>query len=146
MEHALEAETPRGVYSWSGGMCVVSHHSDLILDESTALKVDEDRLSICPEHKGTVLHLIPKDIAMMDSSSLSHWMSAEGSEGTLARAVVVPSNITALKHHIRWMFFRNDVAFRVFRNPQVAKGWLLDQWLTHQEDQSELAADFSSLD
>ena len=28
----------------------------------------------------------------------------------------------------------SDIPFRVFRNPQVAKGWLIDCWLQHQED------------
>jgi hypothetical protein len=52
----------------------------------------------------------------------------------VARAVVVPSGLTALRHHIRWVFFSSDIPFRVFRNPQVAKGWLIDCWLQHQED------------
>ena len=140
MEHAFEVDTPRGSYSWTSGMCVVTHEADLIMDESTAVKVDEDRLEHCPDHHGTVLHIIPSNVAMLDPSALEHWMTPEGSTNVLARAVVVPSNVTALKHHIRWLFFKPSLSFRVFRNPQVVKGWLLDQWLTHQEAQSELGS------
>ena len=45
--------------------CVVTHEADLILDESTAVKVDEDRLEHCPDHHGTVLHIVPSNVAML---------------------------------------------------------------------------------
>ncbi|MAO88058.1 MAG: hypothetical protein CL822_03700, partial [Crocinitomicaceae bacterium] len=99
-----------------------------------ARRIEEERQRECPAHEGTVLHLVPKDIDMFDQEVLSYWMTAEASANVVARAVVVPSGLTALRHHIRWVFFSSDVPFRVFRNPQVAKGWLIDCWLQHQED------------
>ena len=117
-------------------MCAVAHHADHLLDENAARRIEEERKSICPEHHGTVLHMIPADIEVFDQEVLSFWMTEEASAGVVARAAVVPSGITALRHRIRWMFFSSDVPFRVFRNPQVAKGWLIDCWLQHQETQA----------
>lgn len=117
-------------------MCVVGHEPRQVLDESAARRMEEERRSLCPEHNGTVLHLVPRDIDMFDPDALSYWMSVEASEGLVARAAVVPSGITALRHHIRWAFFSPQVAFRVFRNPQVAKSWLVDCWLQHLEEQA----------
>jgi hypothetical protein len=133
MEHALTGGTERATFRWSAGMCTVEHRARQILDPATALRVELDRRELCPGHEGVVLHIIPSDIDMMDQESLRVWMSPECMDAVVARAVVVPSGITALKHRIRWMFFASDVPFRVFRNPQVAKGWLQDCWLRHVE-------------
>lgn len=122
-------------------MCTVEHRARQILDPATALRVELDRREMCPGHEGVVLHIIPSDIDMMDQESLRVWMSPECMDAVVARAVVVPSGITALKHRIRWMFFASDVPFRVFRNPQVAKGWLQDCWLRHVEESAPERAD-----
>lgn len=115
-------------------MCVIRHNPRHILDEGAARRIEEERQALCPEHSGTVLHLIPSEIDVFDQDVLSFWMTPEASDVVVARAVVVPSGITALRHRIRWMFFSSEVPFQVFRNPQVAKGWLIDHWLQHQED------------
>ena len=135
VEHALTSTSDRATYEWSGGMCVVAHHPQHILDEGAARRVEEERQTLCPDHRGTVLHIVPPDIDVFDQDVLAFWMTEEASEAVVARAVVVPSGITALRHRIRWMFFSSDVTFQVFRNPQVAKGWLIDCWLQHQESQ-----------
>ena len=119
-------------------MCVVNHRPDHLLDEGAARRVEDERLSLCPEHRGTVLHIVPRDIEMFDQDSLSFWMSEEAAKEVMARAVVVPSGITALRHRLRWMFYSSDISFRVFRNQQVAKGWLIDQWLMQQEKMTQL--------
>ena len=134
VEHALTYSSERANYAWAGGMCTVSHAPRHILDESTARRIEEERQRECPAHEGTLLHLVPKDIDMFDQEVLSFWMTAEASANVVARAVVVPSGLTALRHHIRWVFFSSDIPFRVFRNSQVAKGWLIDCWLHHQEE------------
>lgn len=113
------------------------------MDESVAKRVEEERTGLCPEHAGTVLHIIPSDIEMFDQDALTFWMSDQASEGIVARAAVVPSGITAFRHRIRWMFFKADVPFRVFRNEQVAKGWLIDCWLQHQEAMLDYGVDSS---
>lgn len=135
MEHGLKSSSERAEYTWASGMCAVAHCSDHLLDENAAIRIEEERRSLCPEHEGTVLHLIPSDIEVFDQEVLSFWMTQEAANGIVARAAVVPSGITALRHKIRWMFFSSEVPFRVFRNPQVAKGWLIDCWLQHQEVQ-----------
>lgn len=136
VEHGLKSASERAEYTWASGMCVVAHQADHLLDENAARRIEEERRALCPEHNGTVLHLIPADIEVFDQEVLSYWMTHEATQGVVARAAVVPSGITALRHRIRWMFFSSDVAFRVFRNPQVAKGWLIDCWLQHQEAQA----------
>ena len=133
MEHGLTSSSERADYTWASGLCLVRHRVDHILDKSVAKRVEEERTGLCPEHVGTVLHVIPSDIEMFDHDALTFWMSDEAAEGIVARAAVVPSGITAFRHRIRWMFFKADVPFRVFRNEQVAKGWLIDCWLQHQE-------------
>ena len=133
VEHGLTSFTERADYIWASGLCEVRHRSDHILDESVAKRVEEERAVFCPEHAGTVLHIIPSDIEMFDQDALAFWMSDEAAKGIVARAAVVPSGITAFRYRIRWMFFKADVPFRVFRNEQVAKGWLIDCWLQHQE-------------
>ncbi|MDA0946500.1 MAG: hypothetical protein RLZZ314_241 [Bacteroidota bacterium] len=131
MEHALTCNNERAHFSWSSGMCTIEHHPRQILDVTTAMRVEQDRRELCPDHRGVVLHLVPSNIDMMDHDALRVWMGEECMTHVVARAVVVPSGITALKHRIRWMFFSSDIPFRVFRNPQVAKGWLQDCWLRH---------------
>ena len=133
VEHALTFSSERAKYAWAGGMCTVDHAPRHILDESTARRIEEERQRECPAHEGTVLHLVPKDIDMFDQEVFVVWMTAEASANVVARAVVVPSGLTALRHHIRWVFFP-ATSRSVFRNPQVAKGWLIDCWLQHQED------------
>ena len=86
------------------------------------------------EHHGTVLHVIPADIEVFDQEVLSFWMTEEASAGVVARAAVVPSGITAFTASDGCSSLRTS--FRVFRNPQVAKGWLIDCWLQHQETQA----------
>ncbi len=125
-------------------MCMIDHRADHMLDEGAARRVEEERTAICPEHQGTVLHVIPSDIEIFDQEVLSFWMTPEASEGIVARAAVVPSGITALRHRIRWMFFSSDIPFRVFRNPQVAKGWLIDCWLQHQEESAQFVSSSAS--
>lgn len=112
-------------------MCTIEHHPRQILDVTTAMRIEQDRRELCPDHRGVVLHLVPSNIDMMDQEALRIWMGEKCMAHVVARAVVVPSGITALKHRIRWMFFSSDIPFRVFRNPQVAKGWLQDCWLRH---------------
>ena len=112
---------------------MIDHVPQQVLDEGAARRVEDERRELCPDHEGTVLHLIPSDIDVFDQEVLSYWMTPEASEGIVERAAIVPTGITALRHRIRWMFFSADVPFRVFRNVQVAKGWLIDQWLLHQE-------------
>lgn len=128
-DHALTSSTERATYTWSAGLCVVRHHPQQVMDAGAARRTEEERALLCPEHSGTVLHVIPANIDMFDQDALQYWMSPEATEAVLARAVVVPSGITALKHRIRWMFFSSELNFRVFRNEQVAKGWLIDCWL-----------------
>lgn len=137
VEHALTSTSERATYEWSSGMCVIRHDARHILDEGAARRVEEERQSLCPEHRGTVLHIVPSDIDVFDQDVLSYWMTSEPASAVVARAVVVPSGITALRHRIRWMFFSSNVAFQVFRNPQVAKGWLIDCWLQHQESKHQ---------
>lgn len=133
VEHGFKCNTDRAEYFWHSGMCIVTHKPDHLLDEATARRVEAERAELCPEHNGTVLHVVPRTIEMFDQDALAFWMSREAADAAMARAVVVPSGITALRHRVRWMFFSSDIAFRVFRHPQVAKGWLMDQWLQHQE-------------
>ena len=131
--HVMTSSSERAHYRWGIGMCEIEHVSQGILDESTARRVEEERVAGCQEHDGTVLHLIPKDIDVFDEEVLAYWMTDEATRGIVARAAVVPVGLTALRHRIRWMFYSQDVAFRVFRNKQVAKSWLFDCWLEHQE-------------
>jgi hypothetical protein len=145
VEHALTSSSDRATYEWSSGMCVVRHNARHVLDEGAARRVEEERQTLCPDHNGTVLHIVPSDIDVFDQDVLSFWMTPEASEAVVARAVVVPSGITALRHRIRWMFFSSEVAFQVFRNPQVAKGWLIDCWLQDQESKLEAVQSSASL-
>lgn len=133
VDHAMTSSSERAKYIWSHGMCTVEHDPRHLLDEGAARRVEEERKALCPEHEGTVFHVIPSDIDVFDQDVLSYWMTEEAATGVVARAAVVPSGITALRHRIRWMFFSPNVPFRVFRNPQVAKGWLIDCWLQSQE-------------
>jgi hypothetical protein len=145
VEHALTSSSDRATYEWSSGMCVVRHNARHILDEGAARRVEEERQALCPDHSGTVLHIVPSDIDVFDQDVLSFWMTPEAADAVVARAVVVPSGITALRHRIRWMFFSSEVAFQVFRNPQVAKGWLIDCWLQDQESKLEAVQSSASL-
>lgn len=142
----MTSASERAKYTWASGMCTVAHRADHLLDEGAARRIEEERMALCPEHAGTVLHLVPSDIEVFDQEVLSFWMTPEASEEVVARAAVVPSGITALRHKIRWMFFSSEVPFRVFRNAQVAKGWLIDCWLQHQEAKVTHSATESGLE
>ena len=110
--HVMTSSSERAHYRWGIGMCEIEHVSQGILDESTARRVEEERVAGCQEHDGTVLHLIPKDIDVFDEEVLAYWMTDEATRGIVARAAVVPVGLTALRHRIRWMFYSQDVAFR----------------------------------
>ena len=140
MEHGLTSSSERADYTWASGLCLVRHRVDHILDKSVAKRVEEERTGLCPEHVGTVLHVIPSDIEMFDHDALTFWMSDQASEGMWPEQRGA-FGITAFRHRIRWMFFKADVPFRVFRNEQVAKGWLIDCWLQHQEAMLDYGVD-----
>ena len=89
--HVMTSSSERAHYRWGIGMCEIEHVSQGILDESTARRVEEERVAGCQEHDGTVLHLIPKDIDVFDEEVLAYWMTDEATRGIVARAAVVPS-------------------------------------------------------
>ena len=55
--------------------------NDHLLDENAARRIEEERKALCPEHSGTVLHVIPADIEVFDQEVLSFWMTKEASKG-----------------------------------------------------------------
>jgi len=95
-------------------------------------RVETARRELLSDDRGPVLVLIPRNAALVEQEALAWLGSEEAMLNVSARAVVVPSSITVLKDRIRWALFRPSVPFRIFRNPQIAKGWALDQWYDKQ--------------
>ena len=123
MEHGLTSSSERADYTWASGLCLVRHRVDHILDKSVAKRVEEERTGLCPEHVGTVLHVIPSDIEMFDHDALTFWMSDESAEGIVARAAVVPSGITAFDTESGGCFSRQmclSGCFEMNRSPRMA--------------------------
>ena len=65
VEHGYKCVTDRAEYFWHSGMCIVTHKPDHLLDAGTARRVEAERSELCPEHTGTVLHVVPRNIEML---------------------------------------------------------------------------------
>jgi hypothetical protein len=116
----------------SMGLYTVRFHEEAVLDVNQMKRVETARRELLSDDRGPVLVLIPRNAALVEQEALAWLGSEEAMLNVSARAVVVPSSITVLKDRIRWALFRPSVPFRIFRNPQIAKGWALDQWYDKQ--------------
>jgi hypothetical protein len=114
------------------GLYTVRFHEEAVLDVNQMKRVETARRELLSDDRGPVLVLIPRNAALVEQEALAWLGSEEAMLNVSARAVVVPSSITVLKDRIRWALFRPSVPFRIFRNPQIAKGWALDQWYDKQ--------------
>lgn len=128
MRPTLQIQLPAATIELAMGLFVVRYRADVVLDLAQAKRVEAARRELLPEADNPVLVLIPSTIALVDQEALVWLSSPEAMEGVPARAVVVPSSIQVLRDRIRWALFRPAIPFRVFRNPQVAKSWVLDSW------------------
>lgn len=128
MRPTLQIQLPAATIELSMGLFVVRYRPDVVLDLAQAQRVEAARRELLPEAENPVLVLIPSTIALVDQEALVWLSSEEAMEDVPARAVVVPSSIQVLRDRIRWALFRPAIPFRVFRNPQVAKSWVLDSW------------------
>lgn len=128
MQPTLQIQLPAATIELSMGLFVVRFRPDVVLDLAQAQRVEAARRELLPDADNPVLVLIPSGIALVDQEALEWMSSDEAMEGVPSRAVVVPSSIQVLRDRIRWALFRPAIAFRVFRNPQVAKSWVLDSW------------------
>ena len=114
------------------GLYTVRFHEEAVLDVNQMKRVETARRELLSDDRGPVLVLIPRNAALVEQEALAWLGSEEAMLNVSARAVVVPSSITVLKDRIRWALFRPSVPFRIFRNPQIAKGLALDQWYDKQ--------------
>jgi hypothetical protein len=128
MRPTLQIQLPAATIELTMGLFVVRYRADVVLDLAQAKRVEAARRELLPEADNPVLVLIPSTIALVDQDALVWLSSPQAMEGVPARAVVVPSSIQVLRDRIRWALFRPAIPFRVFRNPQVAKSWVLDSW------------------
>ena len=132
MEHTLTSKLQDATIELSMGLYTVRFHEEAVLDINQMKRVETARRELLPDDRGPVLVLIPRNAALVEQEALAWLGSEEAMLNVSARAVVVPSSITVLKDRIRWALFRPSVPFRIFRNPQIAKGWALDQWYDKQ--------------
>lgn len=132
MEHKLSTQLTDATIELSMGLYTVRFHADAVLDENQVKRVEMARRDLLPGSKGPVLVIVPDNAALVEQAALAWMGSEEGMEGVPARAVVVPSSIQVLKDRIRWVFFKPTIPYRIFRNPQVAKGWVLDAWYDNE--------------
>jgi len=132
MDHILSTKLQEASIELSMGLYTIEFHAESVLDLNHVKRVEEARRELVRGGEGPVLVLIPKNIALVEQEALAWLGSSEAMEGVPARAIVVPSSIQVLRDRIRWALFKPSVPFRVFRNRQVAKGWLLDTWYDDQ--------------
>ncbi len=132
MQPTLQLQLPSALIELSMGLFVVRFKPEVVLDAALARRVETARRELLPGADNPVLVLVPKDIALVDQEALFWMGSAEAMEGVSARAVVVPNSLLVIRDRIRWALFRPAVPFRVFRNPQVGKSWVLDAWYTQR--------------
>jgi hypothetical protein len=132
MEHTLTSKLQDATIELSMGLYTVRFHEEAVLDVNQMKRVETARRELLSDDRGPVLVLIPRNAALVEQEALAWLGSEEAMLNVSARAVVVPSSITVLKDRIRWALFRPSVPFRIFRNPQIAKGWALDQWYDKQ--------------
>ena len=128
MQPTLQIQLPAATIELSMGLFVVRFRPDVVLDLAQAKRVEAARRELLPDADNPVLVLIPASIALVDQAALVWMSSDEAMAGVPSRAVVVPSSLQVLRDRIRWALFRPAISFRVFRNPQVAKSWVLDSW------------------
>ncbi len=147
MQHTLSISLQEATIEFSMGLYTVRFHAEAVLDLNQVMRVEEARRDLLPGGTGPVLVLIPKNVALVEQEALA-WMGTESAmQGVPARAVVVPSSIQVLRDQIRWALFKPAVPFRIFRNPQVAKGWALDTWYDQQVGQEiDAFGDLGKLD
>ena len=132
MEHTLTSKLQDATIELSMGLYTVRFHEEAVLDVNQMKRVETARRELLSDDRGPVLVLIPRNAALVEQEALAWLGSEEAMLNVSARAVVVPSSITVLKDRIRWALFRPSVPFRIFRNPQIAKGWALDKWYDKQ--------------
>ena len=132
MEHTLTSKLQDATIELSMGLYTVRFHEEAVLDVNQMKRVETARRELLSDDRGPVLVLIPRNAALVEQEALAWLGSEEAMLNVSARAVVVPSSITVLKDRIRWALFRPSVPFRIFRNPQIAKGLALDQWYDKQ--------------
>lgn len=132
MNHTLSTKLQEATIELSMGLYTVHFHADSVLDLNHVKRVEEARRELVRGGEGPVLVVIPKNVALVEQEALAWMGSLEAMEGVAARAIVVPSSIQVLRDRIRWALFKPAIPFRVFRNPQVAKGWVLDTWYDDQ--------------
>jgi thiamine pyrophosphate-dependent acetolactate synthase large subunit-like protein len=132
MNHTLSTKLQEATIELSMGLYTVNFHADSVLDLNHVKRVEEARRELVRGGEGPVLVVIPKNVALVEQEALAWMGSLEAMEGVAARAIVVPSSIQVLRDRIRWALFKPAIPFRVFRNPQVAKGWVLDTWYDNQ--------------
>jgi thiamine pyrophosphate-dependent acetolactate synthase large subunit-like protein len=132
MNHTLSTKLQEATIELSMGLYTVNFHADSVLDLNHVKRVEEARRELVSGGEGPVLVVIPKNVALVEQEALAWMGSLEAMEGVAARAIVVPSSIQVLRDRIRWALFKPAIPFRVFRNPQVAKGWVLDTWYDNQ--------------
>jgi hypothetical protein len=132
MEHTLTSKLQDATIELSMGLYTVRFHEEAVLDVNQMKRVETASRELLSDDRGPVLVLIPRNAALVEQEALAWLGSEEAMLNVSARAVVVPSSITVLKDRIRWALFRPSVPFRIFRNPQIAKGWALDQWYDKQ--------------
>jgi hypothetical protein len=146
MQPTLQLQLPSALIELSMGLFVVRYKPEVVLDLALARRVEEARRDLMPGADNPVLVLIPRDIALLDQEALFWMGSSEAMNGVSARAVVVPNSLMVIRDRIRWALFRPAVPFRVFRNPQVAKSWVLDAWYTLRLGQDLDALDATDFD
>jgi hypothetical protein len=132
MEHTLSTQVHDATIELSMGLYTIRFANEAVLDLNQMKRVEQARRELMPGGVGPVLVLIPRNAALVEQEALAWLGSEEAMRDVPARAAVVPSSIHVLRDRIRWALFKPSVAFRVFRNPQVAKGWVLDQWYDNQ--------------
>ncbi|MDA0913227.1 MAG: hypothetical protein O2818_07605 [Bacteroidetes bacterium] len=132
MEHTLSTQVQDATIELSMGLYTIRFTDEAVLDLEQMKRVEQARRDLIEGGVGPVLVVIPRNAALVDQEALAWLGSEESMLDVPARAVVVPSSIQALRDRIRWALFKPAVPFRVFGNPQVAKGWVLDQWYDAQ--------------
>ncbi len=132
MEHTLSTQIHDARIELSMGLYTIRFADAAVLDVNQMKRVEAARRQLIEGVVGPVLVLIPRNAALVEQEALAWLGSEEAMMDIPARAVVVPSSIQVLRDRIRWALFKPTVRFRVFRNPQVAKGWVLDQWYDSQ--------------
>ena len=128
MEHILTTKLQDATIELSMGLYTVRFHEEAVLDLNQMKRVEKARRELLADDRGPVLVLIPRNAALVEHEALAWLGSEEAMLNVSARAVVLPSSIAVMRDRIRWALFRPTVPFRIFRNPQIAKGWALDQW------------------